>query len=220
MTVYASYQDYLASQDWKQRRARILKRDNYQCKICGTGMNLRVHHIRYPDILGEEPDEDLITVCDSCHEKIHSNDVRQKRATAERIRTIQENTRKWAEEAKTEDFLFGGKENMCSLNLLKEKKREYEEKHRCQISGVSCLQAPLGYAHWLLVKEMFKNGFSSFDIYVRTPLNKDTINRYLSGSREEYMTEEKWDYDVPTLKEIHYQVHKYVEAELEQGRKG
>lgn len=71
MTVYTSYQDYLASSDWKQRRARILKRDNYQCKMCGTGMNLSVHHIRYPKEFGKEPDDDLITVCDSCHKMIH-----------------------------------------------------------------------------------------------------------------------------------------------------
>ncbi len=212
MTVYASYQDYLASQDWKQRRARILKRDNYQCTMCGTGMNLRVHHIRYPDILGEEPDEDLITVCDSCHEKIHGNDIKQKdEALRERV-LIENHMRRWADQTKRRDFLYGGLENMCILRYLQDSKKDYEEENQCTLWGVAWLQTTLGYAHWLLVNEMYKAGYSSEDIFLRIPLEKRTIDKYLAVDRS--YTEDNWSNTrYITIDEIHSQVRKFIESE-------
>lgn len=212
MTVYTSYQDYLASSDWKQRRARILKRDNYQCKMCGTGMNLSVHHIRYPKEFGKEPDDDLITVCDSCHKMIHDHDLKRKRNAAEERKMTDQHMRKWAEKAKRRDFLYGGMENMCVLRYLQDSKKDYEEENHCQLWGVAWLQTTLGYAHWLLVNEMYKFGYSLEDISLRVPLDKKTIEKYLAADRSN--TEMYWSNTrYITIEEIKSQVRKYIETE-------
>ena len=64
------YRDYLFSAAWKKIRAEILKRDEHRCRGCGEKAT-QVHHMRYPNKLGQERHEWLFSVCKSCHEEIH-----------------------------------------------------------------------------------------------------------------------------------------------------
>lgn len=66
-----AYYGYVNSEVWREKR---LKLDNFQCQMCETAKNLRVHHITY-EHFGHEPMEDLITLCDNCHRKIHEKDL-------------------------------------------------------------------------------------------------------------------------------------------------
>ena len=58
----------------KKQRMRIFKRDNYKCKICGrnpsdnTDITLHVHHIKPWVKGGITHDDNLITICHTCHE--------------------------------------------------------------------------------------------------------------------------------------------------------
>ena len=59
---------------WKQKRLQILKRDNYTCMRCGDKDSiLHVHHLKYKrgGYIWEVEDKDLITLCETCHEKEH-----------------------------------------------------------------------------------------------------------------------------------------------------
>ena len=64
------YDTYLRSVKWRERRKRILERDNYTCRRCGSngrpGNELTVHHARYENF-GEERNTDLLTLCLACH---------------------------------------------------------------------------------------------------------------------------------------------------------
>ena len=67
--------DYTHSSVWSALREMRLRIDGYRCVQCGSGINLSVHHIRYPDVWGlENVNEDLRTLCDKCHEKVHETD--------------------------------------------------------------------------------------------------------------------------------------------------
>jgi len=66
----AQYKLYLQSDEWAERRLRILRRDNYTCRICSSTTNLHVHHLTY-DRKYNESDYDLITICKDCHEIVH-----------------------------------------------------------------------------------------------------------------------------------------------------
>lgn len=54
-------------------RIKVLKRDNYKCRICGrspdnySDIELHVHHIRPYSDLGLTEKENLITLCHTCH---------------------------------------------------------------------------------------------------------------------------------------------------------
>lgn len=68
-----NYSEILKSNEWKQKRLVILKRDNFKCQHCSQKDNLQVHHKKY--IKGkmpwEVPNNYLITLCSNCHTKEH-----------------------------------------------------------------------------------------------------------------------------------------------------
>ena len=74
-TCKMSGEDYRAiSPEWQEMRMRVLKRDKFMCQECGSAINVQVHHLRYPDVWGEENIDDLITLCNRCHAKVHGKE--------------------------------------------------------------------------------------------------------------------------------------------------
>lgn len=71
--VSSDYQEFLNGDYWQTVRKVILERDNYTCQHCGATRNLQVHHLTY-EHHGREHlfPEDLLTLCRSCHEQVHS----------------------------------------------------------------------------------------------------------------------------------------------------
>jgi 5-methylcytosine-specific restriction endonuclease McrA len=56
---------------YHQLRLQILRRDGWQCQSCGTMSNLEVHHKEFRSHSGEDSEENLITLCSTCHAGIH-----------------------------------------------------------------------------------------------------------------------------------------------------
>lgn len=74
---YVNYNEYIKSDEWKYKRKEVLERDGFKCRLCGamgSGYSLHVHHNSY-DNLGNEPLEDLITLCKECHERHHGRKI-------------------------------------------------------------------------------------------------------------------------------------------------
>lgn len=65
------------SKRWKQKRARILRRDKYMCVECRKYGRHReavtVHHIKHVDEYPELAyiDSNLESLCNACHNKMH-----------------------------------------------------------------------------------------------------------------------------------------------------
>ena len=53
-------------------RQQILRRDGWRCQACGTMANLEVHHQQFRSHAGHDSEENLITLCASCHVEMHS----------------------------------------------------------------------------------------------------------------------------------------------------
>lgn len=71
---------------WKEKREKILDRDNHECKICGdTYSFLHVHHGFYEKDrrAWTYPDHSLWTLCESCHEKVTYQNRDLKRVVGE-----------------------------------------------------------------------------------------------------------------------------------------
>jgi 5-methylcytosine-specific restriction endonuclease McrA len=68
---WAEYNDYLKTPQWRDKRTRVLNRDNYVCQACLVNKAVDVHHLTY-DRVFKEPLFDLVGVCKECHEMIHS----------------------------------------------------------------------------------------------------------------------------------------------------
>lgn len=67
------------SPEWRRLRVKVLERDGHRCSRCPATMTLHVHHLTYVRFGGESLN-DLVTLCESCHEKEHAAQAKVKRA--------------------------------------------------------------------------------------------------------------------------------------------
>lgn len=81
-----STRDPRQTTEWLQIKPEIRKRDQYRCQGCGmaesvwAGVDLQVHHIRPVESGGGNAPENLVTLCNRCHWKLH-----RREATGERL---------------------------------------------------------------------------------------------------------------------------------------
>lgn len=75
------YNRYLASAEWRKRRADRIAIDGGACVVCkhdGSIYPLQVHHIHYGSLGNEDVIHDLMTVCARCHD-LFTDDMRLNR---------------------------------------------------------------------------------------------------------------------------------------------
>lgn len=58
---------------YEQLRNQVLCRDGWRCQSCGTISNLEVHHKRFRSLAGDDSEQNLITLCATCHAGAHRN---------------------------------------------------------------------------------------------------------------------------------------------------
>jgi len=56
---------------YQQLHQGVLKRDRWRCQYCGSMSNLEVHHIQPRGRLGDDAEENLITLCALRHHDVH-----------------------------------------------------------------------------------------------------------------------------------------------------
>ena len=61
----------LDPESYKALRQRVLRRDGWRCQLCGTMSNLQVHHKQFRSRSGHDSEENLITLCFTCHASVH-----------------------------------------------------------------------------------------------------------------------------------------------------
>ena len=81
---FNSYEEFLNTEEWKQVAEMIKERDGHKCVICGSTENLNAHHIGYDgDRMAEN---DIVTLCNRCHECLHDGIKEMKKATCSGVR--------------------------------------------------------------------------------------------------------------------------------------
>lgn len=61
---------YYDTAHWSAKRLERMRFDGFSCRCCSDQSMLQVHHWKY-DLFNEDL-RDLLTVCEICHERIHS----------------------------------------------------------------------------------------------------------------------------------------------------
>jgi hypothetical protein len=65
------YEKYIQSKHWAAKRSLRLKIDDNKCQGCGKQESLHVHHKTYVRLGNEDAENDLITLCELCHDFVH-----------------------------------------------------------------------------------------------------------------------------------------------------
>jgi 5-methylcytosine-specific restriction endonuclease McrA len=63
----------LETDRYRELHGQVLKRDGWRCQFCGGMRQLQVHHIRFRSHSGADEEQNLITLCTSCHDRLHSS---------------------------------------------------------------------------------------------------------------------------------------------------
>lgn len=70
------YKKYMHSEEWRKKAAQRIEIDGHKCVMCDRPESrcrkgLAVHHITYQRLGNENVYTDIVSLCDSCHQKIH-----------------------------------------------------------------------------------------------------------------------------------------------------
>lgn len=112
---------------FSSRKEAVMNRDSYTCQICGAKhTKLEVHHIVYRSKGGTDDEDNLITLCETCHKKVHKGEInvnlktkRLRLKEATHMNIIRSQLLKVYPKA-IETFSFVTKENRNNLNLPKD----------------------------------------------------------------------------------------------------
>lgn len=125
--VRIPYKEYIGAphSHWIELRNKRYAMDGFRCVFCRVDLpvwGFQTHHITY-DRLGHESLEDIVTTCNSCHEKFHSAwkyAEYYKEQDYDHWKTFSlPDTAKLCAWYKTQDFWFGGDLNCCSQDTCR-----------------------------------------------------------------------------------------------------
>jgi len=57
--------------EYENLRQQVLRRDRWRCQSCGAMVSLEVYHKQFRSHSGYDCEENLITLCTSCHSDMH-----------------------------------------------------------------------------------------------------------------------------------------------------
>jgi len=58
---------------YRELHRRILERDGWRCQVCGSMQHLQVHHLKPRSQSGGDEEQNLITLCAECPERMRRN---------------------------------------------------------------------------------------------------------------------------------------------------
>ena len=127
-----SYDEYLKTPQWQEKRSQRLKIDNYTCQMCERKTGLQVHHLNYDRIGKEDIYRDLITLCTDCHEKVEAgksiNSYKQIIRDYEyKLRELM--AEKFAKENEKNDISGGGNLDLCKNEIIRPLLVEFQKQN-------------------------------------------------------------------------------------------
>lgn len=70
----SDYTKYITSDEWKEKSIKFKSNNNGVCSLCNTWVgieNLETHHKKYPKDFKNDDEVNWITICKTCHRKLH-----------------------------------------------------------------------------------------------------------------------------------------------------
>jgi 5-methylcytosine-specific restriction endonuclease McrA len=61
----------LNSESYGELHRQVRERDRWRCQACGSMQHLQVHHLEFRSHSGSDVEQNLVTLCADCHERVH-----------------------------------------------------------------------------------------------------------------------------------------------------
>lgn len=127
------YQEYLASERWAAVRRWALERADHHCQVCNAPDDLEVHHRTYAR-LGHEQPQDVVVLCDGCHELFHAHrrlaEIRERKSATHLPKTWQDVLRDRARSMPLFKEIQAAKEQLRTAETEDAKREALEEVFR------------------------------------------------------------------------------------------
>ena len=74
---FIPYHEQLIDKRWLNKRKQVFKFKGHKCSVCGSTINLQIHHLRYlkDKYAWEYKMKDLVVLCECCHKRKHCIDL-------------------------------------------------------------------------------------------------------------------------------------------------
>ena len=134
VNVPTRYEAYLETEQFDNIRQAVFNRDGRKCVVCGSTDILQAHHLTYRNVYNE-PTQDLITLCKTCHSIFHAVDKRREAIETMYSRIDQERADEYVNEferIRQERLADEKRVNDESAAILEEIKTEYLSKDYCK----------------------------------------------------------------------------------------
>jgi len=59
---------------YRELHRQVLERGGWRCQVCGSMQHLQVHHLKLRSHSGSDVEQNLITLCAGCHERVHRSE--------------------------------------------------------------------------------------------------------------------------------------------------
>jgi hypothetical protein len=74
---FKNYQDYLKSDKWSEVKEDYANINNHKyCALCESDEDLQHHHFNYPKDWNDDSHENIIKICNDCHDLAHESEHR------------------------------------------------------------------------------------------------------------------------------------------------
>lgn len=121
-----SYEEYLKSKQWRQKKLNRLAFDNWSCGFCHKpirdGDRYETHHVKYNRLGHENIETDIISLCPTCHQDFHNSWDKTKYWEQTPLSHWKEyslkDTAQLCAENIENDLLLGGEYNLCSDDVI------------------------------------------------------------------------------------------------------
>lgn len=187
--MYPPYEWYITSPQWKEKRAQRMAIDGIKCALCGSRHNLQVHHITYERLGFENIETDLITLCHTCHERLHSFegtpmwDAAEKKvksaASKAGHRYFIKLTYEFCKENAEIDIY---EKTLCNWDVLREMLPKYYAEHGCGATSYPRLAHARDFFVYFRYKkaiQLLSSGCSANEILRNTQIRRKAIDKVI-----------------------------------------
>lgn len=128
-----THAEYIKTSDWEDLRGIRYIIDGGKCAICKAdlrGMPYNCHHLHYDTLGHENPETDVMTLCNRCHTKFHQTwgtltGVTSQFCPEHWTYYDKDATVDFFRKYRKRDFVQGGDLNMCTLSVIRDCIDEY-----------------------------------------------------------------------------------------------